>query len=95
MRWSEAGYLLQIMLSHALCQVSVSLILGVRRKNKPTCNGANESIGGAAQAALRQTRHVLRFRGRNMIAFRMDAGRMTFRIRSATTAESREAEFIL
>jgi len=32
MRWSEAGYLSQIVLTHALRQVSVSLILGVRQK---------------------------------------------------------------
>jgi hypothetical protein len=31
MRWSEAGYLSQIVLSHALRQESVSLILSVRR----------------------------------------------------------------
>jgi hypothetical protein len=31
MRWSEAGYLSQIMLTHALRQASVSLILGVRQ----------------------------------------------------------------
>jgi hypothetical protein len=30
MRWSEAGYLSQFVLSHALRQASVSLILGVR-----------------------------------------------------------------
>lgn len=41
MRWSEAGYLSQIMLTHALRQVSVSLILGVRQtdpfmKSTPT-----------------------------------------------------------
>jgi hypothetical protein len=33
MRWSEAGYLSQIVLMHALRQVSVSLILDVRQKN--------------------------------------------------------------
>ena len=32
MRWSEAGYLSQFVLTHALRQVSVSLILGVRQK---------------------------------------------------------------
>ena len=32
MRWSEAGYLSQFVLPHALRQVSVSLILGVRQK---------------------------------------------------------------
>jgi hypothetical protein len=32
MRWSEAGYLSRIVLAHAPRQVSVSLILGVRRK---------------------------------------------------------------
>ena len=31
-RWSEAGYLSQIVLAHALRQVSVSLILDVRQK---------------------------------------------------------------
>ncbi len=30
MRWSEAGYLSQIVLTHALRQASVSLILDVR-----------------------------------------------------------------
>ena len=33
MRWSEAGYLSQFVLAHALRQVSVSLILGVRLKS--------------------------------------------------------------
>jgi hypothetical protein len=32
MRWSEAGYLSQIVLTHALRQVSVSLIFVVRQK---------------------------------------------------------------
>jgi hypothetical protein len=32
MRWSEAGYSSQIVLMHALRQVSVSLILDVRQK---------------------------------------------------------------
>jgi hypothetical protein len=32
MRWSEAGYLSQFVLAHALRQASVSLILGVRQK---------------------------------------------------------------
>ena len=32
MRWSEAGCLSQFVLSHALRQASVSLILGVRHK---------------------------------------------------------------
>jgi hypothetical protein len=32
MRWSEAGYLSQFVLAHALRQVSVSLILDVRQK---------------------------------------------------------------
>ncbi len=32
MRWSEAGYLSQFVLTHALRQVSVSLILSVRQK---------------------------------------------------------------
>ena len=32
MRWSEAGYLSQIVLAHALRQASVSLILDVRQK---------------------------------------------------------------
>ena len=39
MRWSEAGYLSQIVLAHALRQVSGSLILDVRQKHedqKPT-----------------------------------------------------------
>jgi len=31
MRWSEAGYLSQFVLAHALRQVSVSLILDVRQ----------------------------------------------------------------
>jgi hypothetical protein len=31
MRWSEAGCLSQIVLTHALRQVSVSLIFGVRQ----------------------------------------------------------------
>jgi hypothetical protein len=34
MRWSEAGYLSQIVLAHALRQVSVSLILDVRQSMK-------------------------------------------------------------
>jgi hypothetical protein len=34
MRWSEAGYLSQFVLAHALRQVSVSLILGVRQNMK-------------------------------------------------------------
>ena len=33
MRWSEAGYLSQFVLAHALRQVSVSLILSVRQKS--------------------------------------------------------------
>ena len=33
MRWSEAGYLSQFVLTHALRQVSVSLIFDVRQKN--------------------------------------------------------------
>jgi hypothetical protein len=36
MRWSEAGYLSQFVLSHALRQVSVSLILDVRQKKTMT-----------------------------------------------------------
>jgi hypothetical protein len=36
MRWSEAGYLSQFVLSHALRQASVSLILDVRQKNMKT-----------------------------------------------------------
>jgi hypothetical protein len=36
MRWSEAGYLSQIVLMHALRQVSVSLILDVRQKKMKT-----------------------------------------------------------
>jgi hypothetical protein len=34
MRWSEAGYLSQFVLTHALRQASASLILGVRQKNE-------------------------------------------------------------
>jgi hypothetical protein len=39
MRWSEAGYLSQFVLAHALRQASVSLILGVRQndENHPSC----------------------------------------------------------
>jgi hypothetical protein len=36
MRWSEAGYLSRIMLTHAPRQASVSLILGVRQIRSPS-----------------------------------------------------------
>jgi hypothetical protein len=52
MRWSEAGYLSRIVLSHALRQVSVSLILDVRHDEPQTKRGlavaplyGNESVG--------------------------------------------------
>jgi hypothetical protein len=34
MRWSEAGYLSQFVLTHALRQASVSLIFDVRQKTQ-------------------------------------------------------------
>ena len=44
MRWSEAGYLSQIVLTHAPRQVSVSLILGVRQKMSPPFNLPKEAV---------------------------------------------------
>jgi hypothetical protein len=44
MRWSEAGYLSQIVLAHALRQASVSLILDVRQK-KPMWQTTFETLG--------------------------------------------------
>jgi hypothetical protein len=43
MRWSEAGYLSQIVLAHALRQASVSLILNVRQKEM-TPETANQLV---------------------------------------------------
>jgi len=37
MRWSEAGYLSRIVLTHAPRQASVSLILGVRHTEQNDC----------------------------------------------------------
>ena len=50
MRWSEAGYLSQFVLTHALRQVSVSLILGVRliRTNQRISNPRWRGGGGDA-----------------------------------------------
>jgi hypothetical protein len=48
MRWSEARYLSQFVLTHALRQVSVSLILGVRQKNMIFRTRATFSAQGAS-----------------------------------------------
>ena len=54
MRWSEAGYLSRIVLSHAPRQASVSLILGVRQKIMKTLLIACALIVASASASEEQ-----------------------------------------
>jgi hypothetical protein len=68
MRWSEAGYLSQIVLAHALRQASVSLILDVRQKS--------EMKAILAATEIEQIHMVLTAVDRNYIAHKMmEAGR--------------------
>ena len=61
MRWSEAGYLSQFVLSHALRQVSASLILCVRQNYERTSLHLRNSPGCALSASrMRACTHAVR-----------------------------------